>query len=1028
MLRLVLLLLGSTLVLSSCVFAQEEIYERYLFNRDLNNAGTAGGPAQAGPNLQFVALGEERQAAQNTLENPEEIWAVSDMTSAIPAGQWAIRISAWIKTSDWYGAIRELAGTGRGAQDKDWPCSFQLGLADGKLMWSARGANWQNQNLRGSRLINDGQWHYVTAVSTVTSAMRAVVALYVDGKLDAQMNCWASQMAPTTIERDTAFSFIGQLALLETAVPSPGFMVGTGEEAQAAAEDPTWAAAEPPPGYVVSEGRKRVTADHVVNVEDFGATGNGFTDDTEALQQAVAALDPAAGKDTLFFPPGIYLTTQSLVIPGGVDLVGVGAELRATDTPAIELVGDLEEVSFWDLHIHGGPPAAVYQHGGTARHLYFQSCLISAPSDPVTFPDDPRVTHWMQVLGGRYEGRSSHGLLFTDVEDSTIVHGSFTAGLAGIAVEGRMRNLAVLRVIVTHSPNLVGFYFNTPEESSCLLLNNTVHCNKGYVIKAPVVSNLVMRGMSTEANGIALPADQPFTAMYDIFQGTNVDLEMINLAPLSWRREGDRKWDGAQLRLDGQNNTVAGAYLIGAENTEQATLDSNDPNLTLWGINFRGATLNLSGEAQRQVILGSEFDVGNYTDTLISAGETSELNLTQPTVMTPPISPEQRLEPELWGPPARRFTWGELGLPSVRDYGAVGDGQTDDTQALLRALSRGGIFHVPAGTYLVSQSLHPAYQPSARYPGFSLLGEGMDSTTLQATNAEVAIIEFPWRGKFNAQGTAIESAYDASVSGCNLYDLSLVGGTHGVLIELNTADWFVDSVRFEGQSRAGFAADSFDNGNVLVNCQFEGADYGFIAGGWNRCFVDKTFLWNCDFNNQGINGIVIGSVPDDQGNRPAGLWMHVCLRDCTVRNSSEAGVVIMSTGARPNFLDHCLIENCGRNNGAPYVAFVRGGGTCAAAYHTVIRRTSGPLANPLLNVENYTWARFQEVAISGAEGGLAARVSTPYCWLERVTADGTLDTPGGYELVDWSPGFEGRPMDSATVESRLIDRCQFTQP
>ncbi len=47
----------------------------------------------------------------------------------------------------------------------------------------------------------------------------------------------------------------------------------------------------------------------VINVTAFGATGNGSTNDTAAINNAIAALTPGA---TLLFPCGTYLITSQL--------------------------------------------------------------------------------------------------------------------------------------------------------------------------------------------------------------------------------------------------------------------------------------------------------------------------------------------------------------------------------------------------------------------------------------------------------------------------------------------------------------------------------------------------------------------------------------------------------------------------------------------------------------------------------------------------------------------------------------------
>ena len=44
---------------------------------------------------------------------------------------------------------------------------------------------------------------------------------------------------------------------------------------------------------------------------------------------------------------------------------------------------------------------------------------------------------------------------------------------------------------------------------------------------------------------------------------------------------------------------------------------------------------------------------------------------------------------------------------SVKDFGAVGDGVTDDTAAFTNALASGQCLHIPAGTYLITSSLPP---------------------------------------------------------------------------------------------------------------------------------------------------------------------------------------------------------------------------------------------------------------------------------------------------------------------------------
>ena len=60
-----------------------------------------------------------------------------------------------------------------------------------------------------------------------------------------------------------------------------------------------------------------------LNVKDYGATGDGSTDDTTAIQAAITAAALSPG--TVFFPAGNYVVT-GLTVPPGVRLQGVGGQ------------------------------------------------------------------------------------------------------------------------------------------------------------------------------------------------------------------------------------------------------------------------------------------------------------------------------------------------------------------------------------------------------------------------------------------------------------------------------------------------------------------------------------------------------------------------------------------------------------------------------------------------------------------------------------------------------------------------------
>ena len=76
-----------------------------------------------------------------------------------------------------------------------------------------------------------------------------------------------------------------------------------------------------------SQSAKAATASSsYVNVMDYGATGNGSTDDSPAFKSAVAALETAGG-GTLFIPVGNYLINSTVVIAhSNIRIQGTGVE------------------------------------------------------------------------------------------------------------------------------------------------------------------------------------------------------------------------------------------------------------------------------------------------------------------------------------------------------------------------------------------------------------------------------------------------------------------------------------------------------------------------------------------------------------------------------------------------------------------------------------------------------------------------------------------------------------------------------
>ena len=97
-------------------------------------------------------------------------------------------------------------------------------------------------------------------------------------------------------------------------------------------------AAAAPAGYAKAPRGGLLPAGAVFSVRDFGATGDGKTLDTEAVNRAIQAADSKGG-GIVFFPPGQYLCFSirlrsyvDLLLSSGSILIAADGPKRVTDS------------------------------------------------------------------------------------------------------------------------------------------------------------------------------------------------------------------------------------------------------------------------------------------------------------------------------------------------------------------------------------------------------------------------------------------------------------------------------------------------------------------------------------------------------------------------------------------------------------------------------------------------------------------------------------------------------------------------
>ncbi|WP_457079569.1 glycosyl hydrolase family 28-related protein [Modestobacter sp. SYSU DS0657] len=176
-------------------------------------------------------------------------------------------------------------------------------------------------------------------------------------------------------------------------------------------------------GAAVAGGAVVAAGAQSLSVEQFGAVGNGVSDDTRALQRA---FDTVPSGTTLVFRPGAtYLHSDVLrVTRPGLTLVGTGATLTATQETrsALHVSGDRvtltgltlalptstqrfhayeqmkvrvsgDDVVLRDVHVRGAAAAGIYVGNGAARFLLDRVTVANSRADGV------------HVTGGARDGR-----------------------------------------------------------------------------------------------------------------------------------------------------------------------------------------------------------------------------------------------------------------------------------------------------------------------------------------------------------------------------------------------------------------------------------------------------------------------------------------------------------------------------------------------------------------------------------------------------------------------------------------------
>ena len=241
------------------------------------------------------------------------------------------------------------------------------------------------------------------------------------------------------------------------------------------------------------------------NARDYGAVGDGVTDDTVALQ---AWLDCSAGNGIAFLPPGNYYKSGMLVPKNNTYVLGCGdASMIVDDATGFYIVGAYHDISINDIYLYGD--GTLGRSGIEARNGATR----------------------LSVKGCRIENYGFMGIYACEIHSSHICNNHVCSNGKSVAYVGQgihvaqSRGIGADEVIVAenicndngniiadyyggcHGIYISGNYTTTEDATNIIVSNNICNNNTGAGININCGREVVVDGNICDGNrwkGIAL--------------------------------------------------------------------------------------------------------------------------------------------------------------------------------------------------------------------------------------------------------------------------------------------------------------------------------------------------------------------------------------------------------------------------------------------------------------------------------------------------------------------------------------------